>query len=366
MDEQPDTSARKAASDRVSAVGASRLRRLLIVRLTALGDAIHGLPVACALRDRLPGVEIGWLVEGRTADLLAGHPAIDRLIRVPRHWYKSPRAVRQLRKELVRHEFDVTVDLQSLTKSAVAAWLSGAPRRIGFGGEAARELSWLLNNVRVSATAVHVIDRYLELLAPLGIDEPRVRFGLIEPAAVGAKVEGQLRELGLPLRGFAVLNPGAGWPSKVWPADRYGELAMRLAAGRGASSLAVWGSDDELALARQIVSVSRGAAKLAPATSIPELAACCRRAALFVGSDTGPLHLAVAVGTPTVSLHGASRAEVCGAYGESNIRLQIRYQAGSARERRTADNSAICEITTDMVAKACGRLLEASAARKCG
>jgi ADP-heptose:LPS heptosyltransferase len=162
-----------------------------------------------------------------------------------------------------------------------------------------------------------------------------------------------LRSLGLSHGNFAILNPGAGWPSKIWPPDRYGEVARRLHAARGLASLAVWGAPSELPLAQAIVAASHGAAKLAPPTSVPELAALCRRSALFLGSDTGPLHLAVAVGTPAISMHGPSRAEWCGAYGPQNIRLQARYEEGSARERRQADDSAMREITVEQVIAAC-------------
>ena len=162
------------------------------------------------------------------------------------------------------------------------------------------------------------------------------------------------------------MNPGAGWPSKVWPAERYGELARHLAKVHGLPSVAVWGVPSELPLAERIVATSGGHARLAPATSMTELAALCRRAALFVGSDTGPMHLAAAVGVPTISLHGPSKAEWCGAYGPQNIRLQVRYEEGSALERRQADDSAMRAIGVGMVADACDRLLRSTATRRCG
>src|SRR5580698_93646 len=135
--------------------------RILIVRLSAIGDVLHGLPVLCALRDALPHAHLAWVVEGRTADLLAGHPALDELIVVPRRWLKSPRAVLDLWRRL-HGRFDVSIDIQGLTKSAVAAWLSGAPVRIGLAAPAGRELSPWLNNHRVAPTATHVVDRNLE------------------------------------------------------------------------------------------------------------------------------------------------------------------------------------------------------------
>src|SRR5690606_23873031 len=117
----------------------------------------------------------------------------------------------------------------------------------------------------------------------------------------------------------------------------------------GIRSIAIWGVPEELPLAQRIVEFSARHAVLAPPTTMRELAAFCRRSDLFVGSDTGPMHLAVAVGTPTISLHGASRADWCGAYGPQNIRLQVRYHEGSSNERRQADDSAMREITVKMV-----------------
>jgi heptosyltransferase-1 len=339
--------------------------RFLIVRLSALGDVIHGVPVACTLRDAFPQAVIDWVVEGRTAELLEAHPAIDRVIRVPRGWLKSPRAVLALRRQLRLGRYDVAIDLQCLTKSAIAAKLSGAPRRIGKAGRDGRELSKLFHNELVVVGGEHVIDHYLELLLPLGIASPRVHFDLPEQASDGLMADQILHTDDLPRGRFAVLNPGAGWPSKIWPPDRYGELARRLLSEFGMPTLAVWGIPDEKPLAEAIVAASGGAARLAPPTSILELAAVCRRAALFVGSDTGPMHLAVAVGTPTISLHGPSIADWCGAYGPHNVRLQARYEAGSAQQRRQADDSAMREIEVDMVLAACHQLIESRDARRC-
>ncbi len=261
--------------------------------------------------------------------------------------------------------FDTTIDLQCLTKSAIAAWLSGAPRRIGKAGEDGRELSRWFHNELVAAGGDHVIDHYLDMLRPLGITTPAVRYDLPESIADGRTADEFLRTAGLVTRRFAILNPGAGWPSKIWPAERYGELAQHLAGVHEMASVVVWGATNEQRLAERIVATSGGHGQLAPPTSMTELAAFCRRAGLFVGSDTGPVHLAVAVGTPTISLHGPSRADWCGAYGPQNIRLQVRYEEGSSAERRTADDSAMRAITVDMVAEACDRLL-LPGMRQCG
>jgi lipopolysaccharide heptosyltransferase I len=340
--------------------------RILIVRLSAIGDVIHGIPVLCALRDAMPRAFISWVAEGTAGDLLEGHPALDELVRVERRWWKSPRSVWRLRQRLHALRFDTSIDLQCLTKSALAARVSGARRRIGKAGKDGRELSRLLHNELVEAGGRHVIEHYLTMLRPMGIDAPTVRFDLPERADDARMAEGVLRSAGIAGRPFAILNPGAGWPSKVWPAERYGELARKLAASHGMPSLVVWCGAAEMQLAEAIVATSGGNARLSPATSMNQLAALCRRAGLFVGSDTGPMHLAAAVDTPTVSLHGPSRAEWCGAYGPYGASVQVRYEAGSSLQRRKADDSAMRAITVDMVAEACERVIAAQAKRKCG
>ncbi|MEN1678052.1 MAG: glycosyltransferase family 9 protein [Planctomycetota bacterium] len=341
--------------------------RLLIVRLTAVGDVIHGAPVLCALRDRFPDAFIAWAVEGRGGDLLEGHRALNKLIRLPRRWYRSPRAVMALRRELLAHRFDTTIDLQCLTKSAAVARLSGAPRRIGAGGASGRELSKRLNNVLTEVVADHVVHHYLRIAQPLGVDVvgednrpkgfERVRFDLEErdhDAAFAGKTLGAAE---LSSGAFAILNPGAGWKSKLWPPERYGQLARQLASEHRLRTLAVWGGDDERPLAESIVNHSSGAATLAPPTTLPQLGAICRRARLFVGSDTGPMHLAVAVGTPTVSLHGPSDAAWCGAYGQGNATVQKQQVEGSYGDRRRASDAAMRAISVNDVAAACRRVL---------
>jgi lipopolysaccharide heptosyltransferase I len=340
--------------------------RILIVRLTAIGDVIHGIPVLCALRAALPSAFIAWITEGTAGAILEGHPALDELIRLPRRYWKSPRDVWSMRQRLRAMKFDITLDLQCLSKSAITAWLSGAPRRIGKSGEHGRELSQWFNNELVEAGGTHVIEHYLSMLRSLGVESPAVNFDLPERAADAQFAERFLRAAGLAGQRFAILNPGAGWPSKMWPAERYGELAQHLHRKHGMRTVAAWGTESELPLAATIVAAGDGQAVRAPPTSMLELAALCRRADLFVGSDTGPMHLAVAVGTPTVSMHGPSRADWCGAYGPDNIRMQVRYEAGSSLQRRQADDAAMRAITVAMAAHACDVRLARHAARKCG
>ncbi|REK08274.1 MAG: lipopolysaccharide heptosyltransferase family protein [Planctomycetota bacterium] len=331
-------------------------QRILIVRLSAIGDVLHGLPVLCALRAARPEAYIAWVVEGAAAQLLRGHRALDELISIPRKWLKSPRTVLALRGRLRASKFDVAIDMQGLTKSAVAARLSGAPRRIGFDGTDGRELSRQLNSELIRPTATHVIDRNLELLRPLGIDQPAVRFDLHDEQADIESVRRMIAESGV-AEPFAVINPGAGWPSKLWPPERFAGVARHLGGRHALKSLVVWAGREERAWAERIVAASRGFAILAPPTSLRELAALTRRASLFVGSDTGPLHLAVAVGTPSIGLFGPVPAERNGPYGPDHLAVQKMCLSGGSRERRTAGPESMEAIAIEDVCCACNTVL---------
>lgn len=332
-------------------------QRVLVVRLSAIGDVIHSLPVACALREAFPHCAVGWVVESRAAALLRGHPAIDELVEVPRGFLKSPGYLWQLRRRLRQWHPDVAIDVQSLSKSAVVAWLSGARWRIGFARPQGREIAPWLDRVLVQPKAVHVVEQYLELLEPLGIRRPAVRFGIPELLGEAEAAAAWIEQYGLG-GGFAVLNAGSGWPSKQWPSERFAALACHLGEVWRLPSLVVWSGEGERRLAEAIVGGAGGHARLAPATSLRELAALVRRARLFVSSDTGPLHLAAALGTPCVGLYGPWPAERNGPYGPQHIAIQkIRFE-GTTRQRRMAPASLMEAIDVVTVCQACDALLE--------
>ncbi len=326
--------------------------RILIVRLSAIGDCLHTLPVLCALREKMPKAFLTWVVEGRSGDLLREHAALDELVIVPRGWLKSPRLVWQLRQKFRQLRFDIAIDVQGLTKSAVAAWLSGAPRRIGMKGIDGREVSPWLNNVLVEPKSRHVVDRNLELLAPLGITPSAVQFGVPRTSFEESRAD-QIVTTAELTTGFAVINPGAGWPSKLWPAERFAAVARFLGHDRGLPSLVVWAGAKERAMAEAIAAASEGHALMAPPTSLTELAALVRRARLFVSSDTGPLHLAAAVGTPCVALFGPMPAERNGPYGLGHVAVQKVVLQGNSRSRRSAGPDSMLAITVDDVVQAC-------------
>ena len=324
--------------------------RILITRLSHIGDVVLTLPMMCRIREAIPQAAIAWAVEPAAAKLLRLHPDIDDVIEIPRGWAKNPKNWWRLRAKLRAFQPDITIDPQSLLKSSLLARLSGARRRIGFRGKHGREGSTFLNNELVSPESPHLVDRSLELLQALNIPMRKVQFRLPVCKLAMAKVDGWLGKLGL--NRFVLMNPGAGWPSKQWLPERFGETAKTLFQHRGLRSLVVWSGSKERIMAETVSHCSGGFCAMAPATSLTELAAVATRAELFLGGDTGPLHIATAMGCQCVGLYGPTNPEESGAYGPKHVAIQKWYQAGTNSQRRAAENLALREITVDEVVQA--------------
>lgn len=313
--------------------------------MSAIGDCILTLPVACAIRRHLPHAYIGWVVEKKSAPMVRGHRDVDAVIELERGWFTSIAGIREAKSILREHQFDTSIDCQGLTKSAMAGYLAGAKRRIGFAGRHGGEISRLLNNVRVAPVFSHVTDRSLELLIPLEIHSPKVQWKL--PLSTSARTWANRWRRTIPATRLAVLNPGATWASKAWEAQRFGAVAHYAADRYGYRSVVVWGTFEERLTAEAIVASSGGTATLAPDTDLHHLGALIETADLFISGDTGPLHMAVAVGTETIGLYGATKPGDSGPYGHTAI--QKSYHEGTRTQRRRADNSAMRAITVDDV-----------------
>lgn len=337
-----------------------RRPRVLIARMSAIGDTILTTPVACRLRDAFPGAFIAWVVEEKSAHFVEGHPAVDETVVVPRGWMLKASGLASMRRRLRPMAFDATIDCQSNTKSSLACWLSGAPLRIGCRGRYGAELSPWLNNRLVKPARPHITDRQLELLAPLGVaagagPHERVRWDL--PRCPGADASVAKWAPTEAHGGFAVINPGATWDSKLWERDRFAAVAQRLGEQAELRTVVVWGGDRERGWAEEIAERSGGWATIAPPTSLQELASLLRQARLMISSDTGPMHLAVAVGTPTVGLFGATNPDDCGPYGPPHEAVLKQLELGGRKARRRADNSAMRQISVDDAWGACQRVL---------
>jgi ADP-heptose:LPS heptosyltransferase len=330
--------------------------RILLTRLTSLGDVIHGLPVLNALRHHFPACRLAWVVEEHAGSLLLGHKALDELFFVPYRWRPDVSSVWAIGRRLRSFAPDISIDLQGRTQSAFLAWISGAKRRIGFGDRGRPGWSRLLNNVLVSISAAHIVDGNLELLKPLGIQSPEVCFNLPERSMERESIGRAIVEAGLE-DGFAVINVGAGCPSRIWSASRYAAVAEFLGRVWGLPSVVVWAGQRELSRAKEAVDGAGGWGRLAGESTLFELAALLRRARLMIASDTGPLHLAAAVGTPCVGLFGPTSAQRTGPYGVEHVPVQSPLPAAPADCHPLAAPRLMNAIGVEAVCAACDRVL---------
>ena len=290
---------------------------VLIVRLGALGDIVHAIPAAAALRAALPDARIDWLVEAKHRAILDLVTVLDRVValegRSIRGWADVVRRERQAR-------YDVAFDFQGLMKSAVLARASGAARVAGFSIWHLREKGarpfYSDTDDAADDEAEHVIQKNLHLLRVVGIETSRVEFPIADVASTRARRASGARSGPAP---FALINPGAAWPNKRWPAARFGEVAAFLREVRGLPSVVLWGPGEQ-ALAQAVVAASSGAARAAPADrGARSRRALARRPRSMVSGDTGPLHIAAAVGTPVVALFGPTNPQRNGPWAAADV-----------------------------------------------
>jgi len=324
---------------------------VLIVRLGALGDIVHTIPAAAALRAAYPDARIDWLVDGRHRELLTLVPVIDRIVSLEKSslggWLEVARQLRPAR-------YDVALDFQGLLKSAVLARASGAQRVIGFSIWHLREktatpfYSDAIDTTSNGAMSAHVIRKNLRLLTAVGVEDERIAFPL---SAVHSDAADTVRghAAGSPI---ALLNPGAAWPNKRWLPARFGEVAAFLHEVKGYVPFVLWGPGEE-ALASAVVEASAGSARLAPPTRLADLVELCRAASLMVSGDTGPLHIAAAVGTPIVSLFGPTDPERNGPWAADDANVS-RFASCSCHYLRRCHRADWClaSITTAEVTAA--------------
>jgi lipopolysaccharide heptosyltransferase I len=299
---------------------------ILVVRLGALGDVVHTIPAVAALRRAFPAARIDWLVEAKHREVVDLVTVVDRVVVLEKG---TARAWRRVIDELRGTPYDVAIDFQGLLKSAVLARASGARRVIGFSIWHLREKTARpFYSSTGDAEGGHVIRKNLRLLRVLGIDADTIEFPIADMGSRASLILGQL------VTGpYALINAGAAWPNKRWPPERFGELAAFLAEARGLTPVVLWGPGEDV-LAQTIIDASSGRAVLAPPTRVRDLVALARGASLVVSGDTGPLHVATAVGTPTVSIFGPTNPERNGPWSAQDAVVSRFEQCGCHYERR--------------------------------
>jgi lipopolysaccharide heptosyltransferase I len=306
---------------------------ILIIKPSAIGDVVHALPVLARVKKTWPAARVSWLVTPACAGLLEGHPLLDEVILFDRkrfgHWWRHPRLAVELRRftrGLKARRFDLVIDLQGLFRSGWLAQKTGAPTRVGFAN--ARELAWAFYTHRVPIETMeqHAISRYLALAKFIGCEEGPVEFPFATTEADREYVRGLLRsddrvaEASGSTARYAVLMPGTNWETKRWPVEKFAGLVKPLGERFGLVSVLAGGAD-AAAMAKDLP----GAVDLAGKTSLKQLTALLEGAALVVANDSGPMHIASALGRPLVTPFGPTNPVRTGPFGrmESVIRLDI-------------------------------------------
>ncbi len=290
-------------------------RRFLVIRLSSIGDIVHALPAVTALGETHPHAEVHWVVESRHAVLLEGNPYVRRVVKLDTLGWRERSRPAETLEEIARgvmalreKSFDAAVDFQGLWKSGFIAWLSRAEARVGFAENWLREpAAGVFYTDKVSPQAgQHVIEMNLALVERLGARVPERaawKFPLPRTEADDGYVQRQLAQL--ETAEFIVVNPGGGWKSKCWAPENYAELIRRLEAELP-WSVVVTGSPKEEGLVRSILERAEARRTRYIPSTLVQLIALERRARLFVGGDTGPLHLAAATGTPIVAVYSTA------------------------------------------------------------
>lgn len=312
-------------------------RNILIVKLSAIGDVIHALPVASALKQKFPQARITWVVEKPAYDLLTNNPNIDEIIIFDKVSFKTlggflshaPGFISNLRKR----RFDLALDLQGLFKSAAIAYLSGAPKRLVYCN--ARELSNKVSEQVCGPNSHgHIVERYLDVARELGccVDKPEFTINITEKEATLAAAIA--KQAGLDLTSpYIVLIPGTNWPNKCWPPGHFAQLAEKLF-GQHIVPVFVGTNADKTAMDEIVENMTIPPVDLTGKTSLKQLAYILQNAKTVVAGDTGPMHLAAAVNTPVIALFGPTDSQRNGPYGIGHTVLTVDHECQGCWQRR--------------------------------
>jgi len=325
-------------------------QRILITHFGGTADIVRSMPLLVALRYRFPHADIAWLIEEKTAPLVLDHWAVNRLIVVQHNWYKHLSEIRRVRCRLQSFAPHVAVDPQNSWSSSLAAWLSRATYRIGFGKKQSRRL----HNVHIITDETHRIERNLQLLQPFGIFGCDIGFDLPEFEKDRLTAKNVLRRIGMP-DDFVLLHISADTPSSRWHEERYASLAKNLYDQWNLPSLVTWTGDEaESHRAERVVLASGGAAALVQQTSLVDRRSLAKVATLFVGSDTAELQIAAAVGTTCIGLFGPTSAWENAPVGEEHRTIQV---AGPEKRRHETFHEWMDALTVESVYEKCDEVL---------
>ncbi|MEJ2689423.1 MAG: lipopolysaccharide heptosyltransferase I [Deltaproteobacteria bacterium] len=330
------------------------MMNILIVKTSAIGDVTHTLPALNALRHNFPDAHIAWMVEEAAAGIILGHPAIDRLLisrrkswlrNLKRQKKKTLREILAFVKELRDTRYDLLLDFQGLLKSSMFIALCRADRKIGFGrGMEHAEMSYLFLNERVPPVSmeIHAVDRELGLLRAIGITTGNVDYALPLSPYDHQQADALLDELEMnPAHPLVVINPMTTWPTKYWHKRGFAEVADRLRLA-GNQVVFTGGRDDAGAIAQIQAEMQQPVASVAGRVTLKTLAALFSRAAVVISTDTGPMHIAAAAGTPVVALFGPTAPWRTGPYGKGHLIIRTACACSPCYKKSCALGTTAC------------------------
>ncbi len=337
--------------------------RILIIKLSAIGDVVHSLPFLEVLRENFPDSRIDWLVEEQAFQIIAGHPGLDRVIVSRRSSWKNSllhfkscmpviREVKSFLKELRSYEYDLVIDLQGLLKSGVLVGLSRGRRKIGIAG--AREGGWIFLNERPVPVDYdqHAIDRYLRVAGYLECDLSPWKGDIPVSDSDKKWVNDLLNATGIGKRPLVAINPMARWKTKLWEPERFAALANRIIDELSCEVIFTGSNTDRNIIKHISKKMKRRPINLAGRTSLKQLACLFTRCKALVTTDTGPMHIGAAMGCLVVALFGPTAPWRTGPYGQSHKVIRADLECSPCFQKKCNDVSCMKEITVDRVFEA--------------
>jgi heptosyltransferase-1 len=332
--------------------------RFLVVRLTALGDILHTVPAVAALRAAHACAKIDWVVERKWAPVLEGSPAINDVIPFDRRsLWGAFECVQRLRE----NRYTCAIDFQGLYKSSLLAGLSGAGRRIGFDRSWAREEgAAMFYTERVIPGGRHVAELNYSLAEQAGASRSKTpEYPLRVPAGGAASIRARLHELGIAGE-YIVVGPGGSWRAKCWPTERFGEFCREFSKRNNLRIVVIHGPGEKF-LAEEVARAAASACPTIVATTIEELMGLLAHARCVIAADSGPLHLAAALGTPVVGLFGPTDPLRNGPFVPGAVLVHKARPEEISYKRRSTHSAAMLRITVEDVLAATNSALKAPA-----
>ncbi|MFW6380977.1 MAG: glycosyltransferase family 9 protein [Bacillota bacterium] len=346
------------------------MKRILLVRLSAIGDVIHALPIARAVRNHYPEAYVTWIVEKKAYNLVEMNPYLDRVILLPKASWKREfktdkwgtiKKARRFFKKISRQGFELALDVHGLFKSAFSARMCGA--NVIYGPRDGRELSGFFYDYKLAPPEdrVHQVERNLQLAAEFGAEPDRIDYGLLTSGVDEARIDDLLADSGVDRhRELVVINPYTTWSSKNWPAIRYSQLTHFLIDDYGVEIIFTGGPRDQQGINEILRGIDNPelAHNFAGLTGLRDLTVLYRRARLFIGGDTGPMHLAAAVNTSVLALMGPTDPRTHGPYGAGHTVIQQDLSCKNCWEQQCPkNNECMYKISVDRVREAADKYL---------